>query len=293
MIATNWQRMLSLLGAMIGLFLVGCNGTVATAVAPTATPITATATLAPTPTSALPTPSPDLTPIQYTYRVVNTYPHDSNAFTQGLVWDDGIVYEGTGLNGRSSLRRVDLLTGTVQQQIDLEEQYFGEGIVVFDDRIIQLTWRNNTGFVYDKNSFAQLDTFSYPTEGWGITSDGERLIVSDGTYALYFWDPETLAQIGSVSVYDDRGLVRSLNELEYVNGEVFANVWQTTRIARIDPGNGRVTGWIDLSGILDQSTLTQPVDVLNGIMYDPIEDRLFVTGKLWPTVFEIELIPLP
>lgn len=283
--------------------LVGCQGMAANApqlnVTPTpAVSVTLTAVLPTTvpptavpPTPAPPTTTPALSPVAYTYRVRSTYPHDSAAFTQGLVWDEGVVYEGTGLNGRSSLRRVDLLSGEVLQQIDLEQQYFGEGIVVYGERIIQLTWRSNVGFVYDKASFALLNTFSYPHEGWGITTDGDRLIVSDGTYTLRFWDPDTLAEIGAVNVHDDQGLVWSLNELEYVDGEVFANVWQTTRIARIDPNSGRVTGWIDLSGILEQTTVTQPVDVLNGIMYDAENGRLFVTGKLWPALFEIELLP--
>ncbi len=230
-------------------------------------------------------------PPVYGYTVINTYPHDPQAFTQGLVYEDGIFFEGTGLrNGRSSLRRVEIETGTVTQQINLADQYFGEGIVVWEERIIQLTWQANTGFVYDKTTFERLSEFTYPTEGWGITHDGERLIMSDGTATLYFWDPDTLAEIGRVSVYDENGPVVRLNELEYINGEVYANVWQTNEIVRINPETGAVVGVIDLTGILQlPEGYNLPVDVLNGIAYDSEADRLFVTGKLWPSLFEIEL----
>lgn len=297
---THWQWMM---WAGISLLLIGCNPapisvptptavsieTVGPLLFPTATPpgTTYVATISAAPLTQAPTPP--ISSQHYTYTVRRTYPHDSNAFTQGLVWDDGVVYEGTGLNGRSSLRRVDLLTGNVLQQISLDQQYFGEGIAIYGDHIIQLTWRSNTGFVYDKTSFDLLQTFSYPHEGWGITTDGQQLIVSDGTEILHFWDPETLVEIGTIAVHDSQESVKNLNELEYVNGEVFANIWLTNLIARIDPQTGQVTGWIDLSGLLDPNSLTQPVDVLNGIMYDATDDRLFVTGKLWPELFEIEL----
>jgi glutamine cyclotransferase len=229
---------------------------------------------------------------RYTYQVIHAYPHDPNAFTQGLVYEDGIFYEGTGLRGQSSLRRVDAASGEVQQIISLDQQYFGEGIVTWENRIIQLTWQENTGFVYDKTSFERVQEFSYPTEGWGITHDGQKLIMSDGTATLYFWDPETLTEIGRVDVFDEKGPVVHLNELEYVAGEVWANIWQTNLIARIDPATGQVVGWIDLTGLLDTAVVTQQVDVLNGIAYDAATNRLFVTGKLWPQVYEIELIPL-
>ncbi len=256
---------------------------------------TVTATAVPTATPLPPTPTVDPANLPiYTYRVLNTYPHDANAFTQGLDFaEDGVLYEGTGLYGRSSLRRVNLETGEVAQQIDLAADLFGEGITVWEDKIIQLTWQNQTGFVYDRETLAQLQQFTYPTEGWGITHDGEKLIVSDGTATLYFWQPETLQEIGRVMVHDIQGPVVRLNELEYVEGEVFANIWQTDRIARINPTTGQVIGWIDLTGLLNQTTLTQPVDVLNGIVYDDKNGRLFVTGKLWPVLFEIELIPAP
>jgi glutamine cyclotransferase len=226
----------------------------------------------------------------YTHTVVHAYPHDPDAFTQGLIFETGVLYEGTGLWGRSSLRKVDLETGSVLQIYELPDQYFGEGVTVYGDRIVQLTWRSHVGFVYDKDSFTLLQTFDYPTEGWGITHDGERLIMSDGTSTLYFLDPETFDTIDQVEVYDNDGPVVRLNELEYVQGEVYANVWQTDRIARIDPHTGRVVGWINLEGLLSQEDLSQPVDVLNGIAYDVGSDRLFVTGKLWPKLFEIELI---
>ncbi len=239
-------------------------------------------------------PAPTATTV-FTYTVINTYPHDRAAFTQGLVYEDGIFYEGTGLWGESTLRKVTIETGEVVKQHDLRPEFFGEGIVVYDDKIIQLTWRpvnsqeETQGFVYDKESFELLQQFSYSTEGWGITYDGAKLIMSDGTATLYFWDPETLEEIGSVQVHDDNGPVVRLNELEYIRGEVYANVWQTDRIARIDPQTGRVIAWIDLTGLLSAEDRDPPVDVLNGIAYDAENDRLFVTGKLWPKVFEIKL----
>ena len=234
-------------------------------------------------------PVSNVTPV-YSYNVVNTYPHDRDAFTQGLVFEDGVLYEGTGLGRHSSLRRVDLETGEVQQIYELP-RFFGEGIAVYGDNIIQLTYEAHVGFVYDRDSFELLEEFNYSTQGWGITTDGERLIMSDGSATLYFWDPETFEEIGRVEVYDCDGPVKRLNELEYIHGEVYANVWQTDRIARIDPGTGQVVGWIDLSGLLTAEDRSVPVDVLNGIAYDEKNDRLFVTGKLWPKLFEIELVP--
>lgn len=269
-----------------------------TAIPPTAAPPTETATpLPPTPTLApTATPTPTLTPTpvgpeRLTYRVLNTFPHDPDAWTQGLVIQDGVMFEGTGRWGASSLREVALETGAVLRSRPLDDQYYGEGIVVFGDRIIQLTWQENTGFVYDRTTFDLLETFSYPTEGWGITTDGERLIVSDGTANLYFWDPVTFAEIGRVLVTDNNGPVNRLNELEFIDGEVYANIWLEDRIARIDPETGEVTAWIDMTGLLDRDGLTGPVDVLNGIAHDATNNRLFVTGKLWPALFEIELVP--
>ena len=251
---------------------------------------TSTPATLPTATPASVAQPPDL-PVA-TYQVVASYPHDPAAFTQGLVWQDGIFYEGTGLRGRSSLRKVDPASGEVTQGISLPEQYFGEGIAILGDRLYQLTWQENTGFIYDKDSFELLDTWTYLGEGWGLTTDGERLIMSDGTNELRFLDPNTLEETGRVAVMDQQGNpIVLLNELEYVDGEVLANIWQTDWIARINPATGQVTGWIDLRGLLPAEDRTQPVDVLNGIAYDPSTDRLFVTGKLWPKLFEIDLVP--
>ncbi len=226
----------------------------------------------------------------YTYEIIHSYPHDAEAFTQGLVWEEGMFYEGTGLYGRSSLRHVALEDGAAEQMIPLAEQYFGEGITIWDDHIIQLTWKSQVAFVYDKDSFAKVGEFSYVGEGWGLTHDGSCLIMSNGSDQISFRDPETFAEVGRISVYDSNGAVFRLNELEYINGEIFANVWQTNRIARIDPQTGQVLGWIDLTNLLDTSNLTQPVDVLNGIAFDEENGRIFVTGKLWPTLYEIDLI---
>lgn len=232
----------------------------------------------------------EATPV-YGYRVLNEYPHDPYAFTQGLVYEDGILYEGTGLTlGRSSLRRVALETGEVLQIHNLDPELFGEGISVVDDRIWQLTWQNHMAFLYDKETFQQLATVQYPTEGWGLTYDGERLIMSDGTATLYFRDPNTFELLGQIAVHDEQGPVARLNELEYINGQVFANVWTTDRIAIIDPATGRVDAWLDLTGLLDLSDLPEEVDVLNGVAYDSAGNRLFLTGKWWPALYEIEII---
>jgi glutamine cyclotransferase len=257
---------------------------------PTATPVPSTpapaATDSPIPNSGNPAEIP-----VYGYRVVNSYPHDPDAFIQGLVFEDGIFYEGTGRRGQSTLRQVEVETGQVLQAINLPAEVFGEGITIFGDRIIQLTWQARTGFIYDKPNFEFLDIFRYPTEGWGITHDGQRLIMSDGTSTLYLWDLDTLEEIGRIQVEANGQPVARLNELEYINGEIFANVWQTDRIARIDPGTGQVVGWIDLTGLLSPADRGQrTVDVLNGIAYDAENDRLFVTGKLWPRLYEIELV---
>ncbi len=225
----------------------------------------------------------------YTYRIINTYPHDPNAFTQGLVFEDGFLYEGTGLHRRSTLRKVDMETGNILKINELPDQYFGEGITIYEDKIIQLTWQSHIGFVYDKESFELLKEFTYPTEGWGITHDGAQLIMSDGSATLYFLDPETFEEINQINVHTDQGVVTRLNELEYIKGEIYANIWQTDRIARISPQTGEVTGWILLEGLLEPEDYNR-ADVLNGIAYDEEKDRLFVTGKLWPTLFEIELV---
>jgi len=228
-------------------------------------------------------------PLHYTYNVVNVYPHNETAFTQGLVFEDGVLYEGTGRYGQSTLRRVELETGNIIQFHALPDQFFGEGITIFDDKIIQLTWQSGKGFVYDKNSFDLLQEFTYPTEGWGITHNGSALIMSVGNATLYFLDPETFQTIGQVEVYDEEP-VDFLNELEYIHGRVYANIWKQDKIAIINPQTGQVTGWIDLTGINDSEN-QNTYNMLNGIAYDPNGDRLFVTGKMWSKLYEIELVP--
>jgi glutaminyl-peptide cyclotransferase len=224
----------------------------------------------------------------YGYAVVRTYPHDPNAFTQGLEYVGGALYEGTGLNGRSSIRRVKLETGDVIKQKNISPAHFGEGITVFNADLYQLTWRSGVAFVYDRTTFAEKRTFTYKGEGWGLTHDQRALIMSDGTEYLRFLDPTSFVEQRRVRVTGVGVPVKNLNELEYVKGEIFANIWQTDYIARIDPVSGRVNGYIDLRGLLPGTAAVQDA-VLNGIAYDEATDRLFVTGKLWPTLFEIAL----
>jgi glutamine cyclotransferase len=224
------------------------------------------------------------------YRVVHVFPHDPQAFTQGLVYLDGFLYEGTGLNGQSTIRKVRLENGEVLQMQKLDAQYFGEGIAVFGGTLFELTWQSGIGFLYDRASFQRKGSFTYRGEGWGLTHDGRRLIMSDGSAYLRFLDPATQKELSRLQVTDGGKPVVNLNELEYVKGEVFANVWQMHRIARISPTTGRVAGWIDLKGLLSARE-AQGVDVLNGIAYDASGDRLFVTGKLWPKLFEIRVTP--
>ena len=225
----------------------------------------------------------------FTYRIVRVYPHDRNAFTQGLQYVNGALYEGTGLNGRSSIRKVELETGKVLQQRAVPEEHFGEGITVFKNDLFELTWQSHVAFVYDRETFEPKKRFSYPGEGWGLTSDGTNLIMSDGTNQLRVLDPLTFAEKRRITVLAANQPLRGLNELEYVKGEIFANVWQTDYLARIAPKTGRVTGYIDLRGLLAPSERAG-TDVLNGIAYDAAHDRLFVTGKLWPKLFEIKVI---
>ncbi len=225
------------------------------------------------------------------YRVVQRYPHDPQAFTQGLVYEAGYLFEGTGLRGESTIRKVELETGRVLEQVPLDPQYFGEGIAVFGDRLLQLTFTAGVGFIYDLNGFALEGQFSYPGEGWGLTHDSRRLIMSDGTAELRLLDPQTYAEMGRVEVTDNGASIDRLNELEYVGGAVYANVWQTDRLARIDLETGQVTHWIDLEGLLGSDRLTIGIGVLNGIAYDEDGRRLFVTGKRWPWLFQIEPVP--
>jgi glutamine cyclotransferase len=226
------------------------------------------------------------------YRVVHVFPHDTEAFTQGLVYLDGFLYEGTGLNGRSSIRKVRLENGEVMQIQRLDPQYFGEGIAIVGNSLFELTWQTEVGFIYDRTSFQRTGTFTYKGEGWGLTQDGKRLIMSDGTAYLRFIDPATRKELSRIQVRDGGVPVERLNELEYVKGEVLANVWQSDRIARIAPSTGQVLGWIELSGLLTARE-AQMADVFNGIAYDAQQDRLFVTGKLWPKLFEIKAADSP
>ena len=231
---------------------------------------------------------PDVT--RYTYEIVQMYPHDSTAFTQGLLYSDGFIYEGTGLNGYSSLRQANLSTGMVTQQIELPHEYYGEGIAEVNDTIIQLTWTSKIGFIYNKTTLAYTSNFSYPFEGWGLTYDGNWLILSDGSEKLYFLDPMTFQINKQVTVRDGNNSINNINELEYVNGTIFANIWKQQEIAIIDPNTGQVKAWIDLTGIY-YSPSYPTEEVLNGIAYDKINNRLFVTGKNWPTLYEIKIIP--
>jgi glutamine cyclotransferase len=223
------------------------------------------------------------------YRVVHAYPHDPNAFTQGLVYADGHLYESTGLNGKSSLRMVDIESGRVLQQVPVASQYFAEGLADWGSSLVQLTWQSHVAFVYDRFSFRLLKTLPFPWEGWGLASDGKVLVASDGSAVLRFLDPANLHLIRQLTVTDHGKPVDQLNELEYVKGEIYANVWHTDRIARIAPSTGKVVGWIDLTGLLPERSDREAV--LNGIAYDATDDRLFVTGKLWPKLFEIRVKP--
>ena len=232
----------------------------------------------------------DVKPELYECKIINTYPHDTKAYTQGLIYDNGVMYEGTGPRGESSLRKVRFETGELISVLSLEARYFGEGITAFGDKIIQLTWTSRTGFVYDKNSFKLITTLQYPTQGWGITTDGEKLIMSDGTQTIHFLDPEYFNEIGKIEVYDHEGHVDSLNELEYINGLVYANVYQTEYIVAFDPTNGKVLKRIDCRKIIPNGFHGEQDNVLNGIAYDKDNDRIFLTGKRWPKLFEVKFV---
>jgi glutaminyl-peptide cyclotransferase len=227
----------------------------------------------------------------YGYEVVNTYPHDPEAFTEGLFYQDGFLYESTGLEGHSSVRKERLETGEVVERRELLPTLFGEGIVNWKDRLIQLTYKSELGLIYNFKTFELKGNFEYKGEGWALTHDGKRLIMSDGTPDLRFWDPETLKETGRVTVTDQGQPVKNVNELEWIKGEVFANVWMTDKIARIDPATGKVAGWIDMTGLLSPSDQADGhPDVLNGIAYDAKGDRIFVTGKKWPKLFQIRVV---
>jgi glutaminyl-peptide cyclotransferase len=231
------------------------------------------------------------------WNVVNVYPHDSTAFTQGLVFHNNALYEGTGIEGKSTLRKVELKTGKPEKNLALDKTLFGEGITIFKDKIYQLTWKNQLVLVYNLADFSLVKKLNWPKEGWGITHDGTHLIVSDGSSNLYFVDPETFNIMKTIAVKNDKGAVEALNELEYINGFIYANVWQTDEIIQIDPASGLVKGRVDFSGLLQkyskenlqQTKYYDQSAVLNGIAYDSTGKRLFITGKLWPNIFEVKL----
>ena len=229
----------------------------------------------------------DQAPKRYGYRIVRSYPHDVNAFTQGLFFDNGLLYESTGGEATSWLREVEIETGKPIRQSNIDNSLFGEGITLYDSRIFQITWTNKVGFVYDKATFRQINKIYYSTEGWGLTTIGNKIVLSDGTNTLYFHDPETFAVVSTIEVYDDVKKVDNLNELEYIEGEIWANIWLTDEIVRIDPVSGKVKGYIDLKGIFPQNERNHEADVLNGIAYDKDTKRIFVTGKMWAKLFEI------
>ncbi len=220
-------------------------------------------------------------------KVLAKYPHDPDSFTQGLLYADGLLYESAGLYGQSTLRKLELESGAVLLEERLDEQYFAEGLALWDDKLYQLTWKENTGFIYDPGDFSQLGTFSYPTEGWGLTTDGSSLILSDGSANLYFIDPQTMQTSRTLQVSLDGAPLERLNELEYIRGEIYANIWYKDLIVRINPKSGEVIGVIDFSLLRQGEDAPAPQDVLNGIAYDAQGDRLFITGKNWPWIFEV------
>jgi glutamine cyclotransferase len=224
------------------------------------------------------------------YKVVAVYKHDPKAFTEGLEYKGGFLYESTGLNGESSIRKVDLATGTVLKQMPLSTIYFGEGITFFGPRLFQLTYQSGIGFLYDSKTWSPAGNFHYPGEGWALTHDDKRLIMSDGTPSLRFLDPATQHELSRITVRDNGRPLANVNELEYIEGEVWANVWQTERLVRIDPRTGQVNSWVDLTGLLKPADRTPETDVLNGIAYDALKKRVFVTGKRWPKLFEIRVV---
>ena len=232
----------------------------------------------------------DITPIIYRYRVVKSYPHDSRAYTQGLVYDNGFFYEGTGQQGESSLRKVEPGTGKVISQVNLDGSLFGEGVALLGDRIYQLTWTSKVGFVYEKETLRQVNRIYYQTQGWGLTTAGDSLVMSDGTNVIWFLDAD-FNVLSSVDVWDNKGIVENLNELEMIDGELWANIWQTDRIARIDPRTGKVLGYVELNNLLPREEREPGTDVLNGIAWDAAGRRLFVTGKYWPRLYEITVSP--
>jgi len=232
----------------------------------------------------------DVDPVTRSYKVIHTYPHDNNAFTQGLFYDNGLLYEGTGQETGSSLREVELETGNVIRQHNLEASLFGEGITLYEDRIYQVTWTSKVGFVYNKSDFRVLNKFYYQTQGWGLTTMNNMIVMSDGSNVLYFFKPEMFEAVSRIEVYDNEKMVDQLNELEYINGEIWANIWMSDLIARIDPLTGKVNSYIDMSPLFPVSKRNEVnADVLNGIAYDASGNRIFVTGKRWPKLYEIKI----
>lgn len=232
----------------------------------------------------------DVIPKRFSYLVRNTLRHDQDAYTQGLEFKDGILYEGTGLNGKSELRMLDWHSGSVLKNIKLDAQYFGEGITIVDDKIYQLTYQSNVGFVYDIKTFEKIKEFNYTTEGWGLTHDSKHLIMSDGSNKLYFINRETFEREKEIEVYDNVGPVHMINELEYIDDEIWANIYMSNEVIRIDPATGKVKSKIDFNGIFNPNSVSYKTDVMNGIAYDPSTKKLFITGKLWPNMFEVEIL---
>lgn len=232
----------------------------------------------------------DIVPKRNGYKVIHTYPHSRDAFTQGLVYDKGVLFEGTGQETGSTLREVELETGKVIRQHDLDDSLFGEGIALYHDRIYQVTWKSKVGFVYNKSDFKLINKIYYSTQGWGLTTINDKIVMSDGTNIIYFFEPEMFTVVSKIEVYDNKKKVDQLNELEYINGEIWANIWMTDLIARIDPVSGKVMAYVDLKGLLSKSDRDENTDVLNGIAYDSKSNRIFVTGKRWPKLFEIKVM---
>ena len=254
----------------------------------------ASATPIPTPIALTPTPTKTAGPppiVNYTYNIVKTMPHDTSAFTEGLTIQDGTLYESNGQNGASDVRIVDLKTGAVKNSVKLDAQYFGEGMTILNGKIFQLTWQNHQGFIYDENTLAKLGDFTYTNEGWGLTNDGRFLIMSDGSNAITYLNPETFQVQKVVYVYDKGQPLPNINELEYIKGVLYANIWHTDKVVQIDPAFGEIIGWIDFSGLRSPEAQQNQEAVLNGIAYDSASDQLFVTGKLWDKLFEVKLVP--
>lgn len=234
----------------------------------------------------------DRIPVDFHYRVIQQFPHDAEAWTQGLVYENGVLYESTGLEGKSTLRIVDIKTGIPIRRIDLEDRYFAEGIAIFGDQVFQVTWTSQVGFIYDKKTLEVIRKFNYPIkQGWGLTSGEGRLIMSDGSAQLYFLEPEYFTQVDQIEVFDNKGMVTNLNELEYVHGKILANVWYKDILVIIDPVSGKITGQIDLEELIPPSCKGDSNKVLNGIAYNPLNGHIFVTGKYWPVLYELEITP--